>query len=447
VRVRAVILAVALALAPAAARAASDLVVWWEEGFYPGEDQAVREIVAAFEQRTGKRVELAFPSHDDIEAMTQAALDAGRPPDFVYTILDELYDRWAHEGRLADLTDGLGPLAAQFDPDALARANLLDATTGQRSLYALPVGFSTLYLHAWTSLLEQAGLTLADIPREWEAFWSFWCDRVQPAVRKATGREDVWGVGLPMSVEAAVDTEVGFWQFVAAYEADYVTHDGRLIIDEPFVRNRLAKALESYTAIHRKGCTPPAAEGWRDIDNNKAFLAQAVVMTANRTLSIPGALRADRPEDYHHNTATIDWPEGAYGQPLAIKTSIFRATVFRDGAHVATATEFVRFLVGEGWLGHWLNFAGDRYLPPLTSLLQQPFWLDPGDRHRMAAAMQFLTHLRDYDYAVVSGDWRHSKVDQEQVWAKAIHRIVTDGLTPEQAGDEAIARIKQLLSE
>ena len=53
------------------------------------------------------------------------------------------------------------------------------------------MGRATNHVHAWKSLLERAGLTLADIPKEWEPFWSFWCDKVQPAVRKATGREDV----------------------------------------------------------------------------------------------------------------------------------------------------------------------------------------------------------------------------------------------------------------
>jgi multiple sugar transport system substrate-binding protein len=38
-------------------------------------------------------------------------------------------------------------------------------------------------------------------------------------------------------------------------------------------------------------------------------------------------------------------------------------------------------------------------------------------------------------------------VSGERVWAKAIHRVVADGITPEQAVDEAIARIKQMLSE
>src|SRR4051812_4948794 len=60
-RIRVVLLAAALALAPLGVRAA-DLVVWWEEGFYPEEDAAVREIIAAFEQKSGRKVELTFYS-------------------------------------------------------------------------------------------------------------------------------------------------------------------------------------------------------------------------------------------------------------------------------------------------------------------------------------------------------------------------------------------------
>ena len=48
-------------MAPLGAKAA-DLVVWWEEGVNPEEDAAVREIIAAFEQETGKQVDLEQPS-------------------------------------------------------------------------------------------------------------------------------------------------------------------------------------------------------------------------------------------------------------------------------------------------------------------------------------------------------------------------------------------------
>ena len=181
--------------------------------------------------------------------------------------------------------------------------------------------------------------------------------------------------------------------------------------------------------------------------NNKAFLAQTVVMTVNQTLSIPNALKRERPDDYYENTATIEWPLGPSGEPFPIMGDVIPAVVFKDGDHVATAEEFVRFLVGEGWLAHYLDFSGERMLPPMPKLLEQPFWLDPSDPHRMAAVMQISSRPLPHDYAQASGDWRHDRVWQEYIWAKAIHRVAAEGISPEQAVDEAIARIKQILAE
>ena len=207
-RARAVVLAVALVLAPLGARAA-DLVVWWEKGFYPEEDEAVREIIAAFEQKTGKQVELVLPS-------------AGR------SIRGQ--DRGGARGRAAArlrlrhlATDYLRPMGLRGsagrslgrgrpvrEPVRSGRARLRHAarrddradvpSTGCR--WAVRPTTSTSGRACWS----RPGFTLADIPKEWEAFWSFWCDQVQPAVRKATGRDDIWGVGLAMSAEAA-DTD------------------------------------------------------------------------------------------------------------------------------------------------------------------------------------------------------------------------------------------------
>jgi multiple sugar transport system substrate-binding protein len=444
-RARAVVLAAALILAPLGARAA-DLVVWWNEGYSAEEDEAVREIIAAFEQDAGKQVELLFHPEQELPDRLVTAVEAGRPPDFAFSIVNTRHDeQWAYGGRLVDLTDAVGQFSDLFDPDALDAVTVLDRTTGRRGLYLLPVGFATHHVHAWKSLLAQAGFTLEDIPTEWEAFWAFWCDRVQPAVRQASGREDIWGVGLTMSVDSN-DTVNGFWQFVDAYEADYVTRDGRLVIDDPEVRRRLIKAVDSYTAVYRKGCTPPDSVTWTNRDNNEAFLTQRIVMTVNQTLSIPNTLKATRPEDYYDNAVTIDWPNGAYGQPLPVETFVNRAAVFRDGGNVEIAKAFVRFLVGEGWLAHYLNFSGERMLPTMPKLLEAPFWLDPGDPHRMASAMQLLTKPRALDW-YTPFDLRDGQVSQESVWPNAVYRVAAEGISPEQAVDAAIAREKESLAQ
>jgi multiple sugar transport system substrate-binding protein len=442
-----ILLAGMLAMPPLDANAA-DLVVWWEKGFYPQEDEALAEIIEAFEHETGKEVELDLPLQNDIGPKAQAAVMAGQPPDFLFgrSTTPAYYGQWAYEDRLVDLSDEILPFASLFDSDALSSATLFDASSGRRALYALPMGIDTNHVHVWRDLLEQAGFTLEDVPKQWEPFWAFWCDRVQPAARRTSGRDNIYGVGLAMSAEAT-DTFIQFQQFMQAYDANYVTRDGRLVIDDPAIRRRLVRAMDGYTAIYRKGCIPPDSVTWANVDNNRRFLAGAVVMTPNTSLAIPNALKSERPEDYYENTATIAWPDGADDQPLAIWTSFHAATAFKARGHVSLAKEFVRFLVGEGWLVHYLDFSGERMLPAMTKLLQQPFWLDPSDRHHMASAIQFLTRPRDYKYSVASGDPRHLLVSRENVWAKAVHRVAADGINPEQAVDEAIARIKQILAK
>ena len=80
-----ILLAATLVMAPLGAQAA-DLVVWWEKGYYAQEDDAVREIVAAFEQESGKQVELVFQQQEEFPQKIMAALEAGAPPDFAFGI-------------------------------------------------------------------------------------------------------------------------------------------------------------------------------------------------------------------------------------------------------------------------------------------------------------------------------------------------------------------------
>ena len=444
-RSRTAVLAAMLAMVPLTAWAA-DLLVWWDEGYYAEEGAAIVEIIAAFEQETGKDIELTTFPQEDLPGQIEAAIEVGTPPDFAFGYnLPEYVASWAFRDRLVDLTDAIGSFSNLFDPDVLDRVMLLNGTTGRKALHGLPMGRTTNHLHVWKSLLERAGFTLADIPREWDGFWAFWCDQVQAAVREATGRDDIWAVGLPMS--PAVDTWTQFLQFVAAHDAEYVTREGELVIDDPEIRGGLIQAMATYTGIYRSGCTPPDAIAWDGYGNNAAFLAQATIMTANETLSIPNELKRERPDDYYDSLATIEWPLSPRGEAFPIGSTVNPAVVFKQGANVDMAREFVRFLVADGWLAHYLNFSAERLLPPMPALLAQPFWLDPGDPHRMASVMQADARPVLHHYATASGDWRHDRVSAEHVWGNAIHRVVSEGISPEQAVDEAIARIKQILSE
>jgi multiple sugar transport system substrate-binding protein len=234
-------------------------------------------------------------------------------------------------------------------------------------------------------------------------------------------------------------------QFLDAYDADWVGLAGRRVIETSEGRQRLVRAVDAYTRVYRKGCTPPGSTTWdAALDNNEAFLAQQVVMTLNNSLSIPNALRRERPDDYFNNTATIEWPLGPNGEIFPIRGMFYGAAVFRDGRHVDSAKAFVRFMIAEGWLAHYLDFAGEWMLPPMPKLLNAPFWLDPSDPHRMAAEIQIASRPMQH-YA--DCNWRYDQVFRENVWGNAVHRVAAEGISPEQAVDEAIARIKEILAE
>ena len=211
-----------------------------------------------------------------------------------------------------------------FDHDLLERATLLNERTGgRRALYALPMGFAipTMFTSGKT-FWSGPGFTLADIPKEWDAFWSFWCDRVQPAVRKALGRDDIYGVALPMSMQAS-DTQDALDQFLWAY-TPHSLPPARQAGPRRLRRSRAilvqgAGQLHSdlQERLHAARCRGLDATGRQQ---QSAFLEQRVVMVPNPSLSIPNMLRQDRPDDYYRNAATIDWPRDTFGEPLVITT-------------------------------------------------------------------------------------------------------------------------------
>jgi multiple sugar transport system substrate-binding protein len=423
-------------------------VVWWDKAYYPQEDVALAALVRDFEKESSLKLELVRYNDYEVPEKIEAAIEAGRPPDFVYSIPRGQLARRSTEGRLVDLGSIIGQTDF-FDADLLELSAFTDRRTAQRGFYALPMGRNTNHIHVWLGLLEQAGFNREDIPTEWEPFWAFWCDKVQPAVRKTLGREDIWGVGAPMSVKAN-DTRWALLQFIHAYTADWTTPAGPSLLRDPAARAALIKGLAGYTAIYKQGCTPPDSVDWTDTDNNQAFLGQRTVMTVNITLSIPTALKEARPDDYYRNALTIGWPHDVYGRAEHISGNLWWAVLFKDGGHTAAALQLVQFLV-EGGLARYLTDAGDRLLPPSRKLLEYPFWLDATDPHRLLAAEQVARESHIYDLLYYGLDLpEESRLERSgPFWgfSEAVHRVVVDGLTPEQAADELIAKIKQILAE
>ncbi len=226
----------------APAFAQETLTIWWEKGFYQAEDDALNAAVQKFEGETGVKVELSQYAVQDLIPKMVSALDAGAPPDLSFgNIYDfQVAGKWAYDGKLEDLSDIIEPQKDRFSPNTVEAAYLYNDQTKKRAYYGFPLKQNTVHIEVWLDLLKQAGFTEKDIPTSWNEYWSFWCDKVQPAVRKATGKR-IYGLGLVMGVDST-DAFYQFLTFMDAYNVKLVDDDGKLLVDDPKVREGLIAA-------------------------------------------------------------------------------------------------------------------------------------------------------------------------------------------------------------
>jgi multiple sugar transport system substrate-binding protein len=241
------------------ALAQDKLTVWWVKGFYKAEDDALFAAIKKYEDKTGVKVDLSQYAIQDMIPKTVAALDSGVVPDVAYA---DSYDfqvtsKWAFEGRLADISSVLTPIKDNFAPNTLETTYLFNDKTKSKAYYAFPLKQQTMHIEYWSDMLATAGFKESDIPTDWKGYWAFWCDKVQPAYRKASGSRS-FGIGQPMGVDAT-DSFYSFLTFMDAYNVKLVGDDGKLLVDDPKVREGLIGALTDYVEPYQKGCVPPSA--------------------------------------------------------------------------------------------------------------------------------------------------------------------------------------------
>ncbi len=444
--------AVALAGFASVATAQETLVVYWTKGFYPQEDKALDDMVAKFEKKTGVKVELSRYSPQESVPKAVAALDSGTPPDVAYgDVFDfQVAGKWAAEGRLEDLSDILTPMKASFLPVTLETVYLLNEKTGKRAYYAFPMKRQTMHIQYWKDMLAEAGLKESDIPKTWNAYWDFWCGKAQAGYRKASGKR-IFSVGAPMGVDSS-DSFYSFLTYMDAHNVKVVDDNGKLTVDRPEVKKGLVATVADYASTVGKGCTPPTAVTWKDPDNNVAFHNKQIMMTHNATISIAAKWLDDanneklKPEErarakknYEELIATGAFPAKPDGKPMQYRSAVKVGVIFATAKNKKRAKEFVQFAMQDENLIPYVEGALGRWYPVTKSGASRKFWTE--DPHRKIVHEQFSAGTVPFEF---TKNWKFTILNNENVWAKAVNRVVVDKWTPEKAVDEMVARIKQV---
>jgi multiple sugar transport system substrate-binding protein len=443
----------AFALSSGAAMAQEKLVVWFTKGFYPAEDSALNIMIDRFEKKTGVKVELSLYAVQDIIPKSVAALDAGTVPDvsFGLTYDFQVAGKWAAEGKLNDLSDVVNPIKDKFLGNTVSTA-FLQGPGGKKAYYAMPVYQQTIHINYWKDMLAEAGFKESDIPKGWNDYWNFWCDKVQPAHRQKTGKR-TFAIGMPMGVDST-DSFYSFYQFMLAHNVRLVDDNGKLLVDDAKNKAGIAAALKDYTNIMAKGCTPPSSISWKDPDNNVAMHNKTTVMTHNATISIAAKwlddanndklaadVRATAKKNYEELIATTPWPNKPDGKPMNYLAAVKLAVSFKGAKNEKRAKEFLAFMMEDTSLLPYTEGSLGRWYPVTKGGADRAFWTDGKDPHRKAVSTQFRAGTGVFPFVA---NYKFTILNNENVWAKAMSRIVNDKWTPEKATDELIARIKQV---
>ena len=418
------------------------LEIWWDKGYYPEEDEALRVVVSNWEQETGNQAKISFYTNDELFLKTERAIHAGNPPDILMNDGgDRTIGSLAWSGKLTDVSEVIEPVKNLYDDNILSSVSLYNNVEQKQSYYAIPIHVSIPHIFYWRELLQQIGKSDRDIPQDWDGFWQFWQQAQDDLQTKQ--EKKIYGIGLPLSV-AAVDTYEIFEQILEAYDVATVDSKSNLQVARPQVRQGIIDCLDWYAGFYLQRYVPPEAVRWLNPDNNRSLLNYQVVMTPNNSLSIPAALGRDS-DAYKNKLVTAAYPNKPSGKPMKYIALVRQAIILADAPNQELAKKFLSHLIQPEIIGDYLKAAGGRFFPVNNKLWTDPFWTDPADPHISTAVQPFIKKQTRLSYTALNP--AYSLVLKKGIWGQALNRIAVDKISAEQAADEAIAQIKEIFAQ
>jgi multiple sugar transport system substrate-binding protein len=175
-------------------------------------------------------------------------------------------------------------------------------------------------------------------------------------------------------------------------------------------------------------------------------------MTPNASLAIVGKWLDDANNDklaapqrvqghkaYDELIATAGFPKKPSGSPMVSRADVKLGVIFQASRNKARARDFLKFLMEEDNLRPYVESALGRWFPVTKDGQKSVFW--QADRQRKSIHDQFMAGTVLFEF---TWNWRFATLDSENVWARAMHRVVNDKVPVDKAVDELIARIKEV---
>lgn len=316
--------------------------------FVEGEEKAWNENTAAFTEATGVEVTIDQESWEDVRPKAAVAANVGSGPDMVMSWFD---DPFQYPDKLIDVTD----LCTKLGEEHGGWYDGLKAYGSQDDKWiAVPlcaIGNAICYRD---SHMKAAGFD--EFPTDTDGFLKL----CQALNEKGTP------AGFPHGKAVGDGNNYAHW-LLWSHGGMTVDEAGQVAINSPETLAAIDYAKKLYETFI------PGTESWLDINNNRAFLAGQVSLTANGVSLYYAAINDPALKEIADDLRTTNLPIGPVGESVELhQTSTL--SIFNHCEFPNAAKAYIEFMYRADNMNKWIEAASAYCCQALKGFADNPVW-------------------------------------------------------------------------
>lgn len=378
--------------------------------FVQGDEEAWLANTKKFTEATGVEVRIDKESWEDIRPKAAVAANIGSGPDIVLNWFDDPHQ---YPDKLLDLTELGTYLGAKYGGWYDGPKEY--ATRGGKFI-GLPltvIGNALVYRE---SHVKAAGFSA--FPKDTAGFLEL-CKAL-----KAKGTP----AGFAHGKAVGDGNNYAHW-LLWSHGGKMVDETGNVTINSPETIAALKYAKAMYETFI------PGTESWLDVNNNRAFLAGQISLTANGVSLYYSAKKDPALAEMAADIRATNLPIGPVGKSVELhQTSC--AVIFKHTKYPEAAKAYLKFMYEADQMNAWIKGSSAYCCQTLKAFADNPVWTsDPVH----AAYAKASATLRTNGYAGPLGS-ASAGVMADYVLVDMFATVVTGQMTPEAAAKEAEKR-------
>lgn len=388
---------------------ASLRVLRWSP-FVKGDEDAWLANTKKFTEATGVEVRIDKESWEDIRPKAAVAANVGSGPDVMWVWFDDAHQ---YPDKLLDVTDLANDLGSRYGgwyagPEGYAKRD--------GRFIGLPlatIGNALCYRDSW---VKEAGFS--EFPKDTKGFLEL-CKAL-----KAKGHP----AGFPHGKAVGDGNNYAHW-LLWSHGGKMVDENGKVVINSPETIKALKYARELYQTFI------PGTESWLDVNNNRAFLAGEISVTANGVSLYYAAKNDPKLAEMAADIKTTNLPIGPVGQSVELHQTT-TAVIFKYTKFPQAAQAYLQFMFEADQMNNWIQGSSAYCCQTLKAFASNPVWTSDPVHAPYAKASETL---RPNGYAGPLG-YASAAVMADYVLVDMFAEAATGQRTPEDAAKRAEQR-------